>query len=427
MGCSGCGCTSVTLSPEMQELYKALGFNDKNADGIIEEQWIFGAWRNEGYDYRADLNEDKKITEVEAKYCLHRYFDSCSCEIDYAKIETLRKKLPLTWQDKQALLVIVKEKIGAIQKIPSEQLQSSEDGNVKARMLSEKVYVLIKLKLYKEALTATDDIKNAYYRSGCYLGMAGQMLDDGQYEAANDLIKAHRLTGEDMIKYKAHYAYCLAKEGKFDEAEEMILKQKRPRPIQISPEIAALKAKSDRGLGLTREEVVKVVTAEGDDFDLITNWHVQVTLPDIAIFEAKAGQFKRSIALTRNINDLSIRSSALKAIAPEMKKAGQDTDRVLAVFKDAAVSMRNDNDINFGQKIKYLADIAIEMTKSEIPKSETVYIFEWAISDAASAVDEKLEFKIDALKGVIEGMTKVGFSDPEIRGLFKKLNVQYPN
>jgi hypothetical protein len=72
VGLGGCSRQKVKPSKETQALYKLLGFNDKNENGIIEKPSFSNFWTaDEGYKEEVDTNKDGKITGAEIYYYLH--------------------------------------------------------------------------------------------------------------------------------------------------------------------------------------------------------------------------------------------------------------------------------------------------------------------------------------------------------------------
>ena len=67
---AGCSRVPNNASNQTKALYKKLGFNDKDNDGIIEKKSVLNLWIDENYKEKADINGDGKIIEAEAKYYL---------------------------------------------------------------------------------------------------------------------------------------------------------------------------------------------------------------------------------------------------------------------------------------------------------------------------------------------------------------------
>jgi hypothetical protein len=91
------------VSSNTQALYKLLGFNDKNGNGIIETDL------DENYDQDADINKDGKIVEAEAKFYLQN--------LDRISIRT-KQRFALTEADRKVLSALFNEALEKIRPLP---------------------------------------------------------------------------------------------------------------------------------------------------------------------------------------------------------------------------------------------------------------------------------------------------------------------
>lgn len=70
-GCSG-DSTVSPVSTRMQQVYQALGFDDKNHDGVIKKKGCWGLCdAGEGYKPEADIDSDGILVGTEIRYYLH--------------------------------------------------------------------------------------------------------------------------------------------------------------------------------------------------------------------------------------------------------------------------------------------------------------------------------------------------------------------
>jgi len=124
-------------------VFKAAGFNDRNNNGIIEKKSWRNLWREEGYTGNADINQDRKIVEVEAKYYL-RNLQSVSPKV--------KQNFPLTESDKNNLLELFNEAVDIASSIEDDYSSLFEQTRYEYHSLGEIAIMMAKTGFFKEAL-----------------------------------------------------------------------------------------------------------------------------------------------------------------------------------------------------------------------------------------------------------------------------------
>ena len=191
------GSEIARVSNNAQSLYKLLGFNDKNQNGIIEKD------SDENYKEDADINKDRKIVEAEARF----YLKSMK-NID----PKVKQRFSLTEADREVLFSLFKEalemaeitertddKAKIIKKISSNVVEAAldeqkasrifraalgitktmEDPQFKAETILYVVSKMAKAKLFKEALETARAIENIEDKVNSIVNIASEMANAG--------------------------------------------------------------------------------------------------------------------------------------------------------------------------------------------------------------------------------------------------------
>ena len=201
-----CSRASVKFSKGTQALYKLLGFNDKNENGIIEKPSIWNLWTaNEGYKEEVDINKDGKITETEVKYYI-RNIKKISPEEEQMLVNNINNKtsepsIPETKENistyyadavKHDDLGVIYNKLGKLEDAKNEFTKAISQFD-KTVCLTNKYKAIIPK--YKEAVQFTNlSCANAHL----LLGM--NYIHQGKGENAGDLNPMLIMLGEQEIE-----------------------------------------------------------------------------------------------------------------------------------------------------------------------------------------------------------------------------------
>jgi hypothetical protein len=271
------------VSGNAQALYKLLGFNDKNRNGIIER--TSDPDLNEGYDEAADLNKDEKIVVAEAKYYLQNREDISPKQ---------KQRFALTGADLKILLEIVEiiersdDKAEAVRKIASRIIEARLDRNETSKML-------------KEAMGTARTIEDPQCKAETILNIASRMAKAKLFEEALAAVRA--------IKYSDNKAGTIS--------------------------FIALKMAE---AGADKYEVGKIFKEALETANVIIDLQYKAdALLEIASNMAKAKLFAEALKTVSPIKYSDNKARTVNYIASRMAEAGLDTGEISNMFKQYGI------------------------------------------------------------------------------------------
>ncbi len=161
--------TSAVAGVATTNVFQAAGFKDKNHDRVIEKRSWKNLWANEGYDKRADINEDGRIIEVEAKYKI------------WLLSRSEFKNNPFTNDEKIVLGWMFEEKLNAI--------LAAKDSMDKAESLTYLAMRMSIAGLFKEAFGVAQKIKYPYFSSHAVIYVITYMSINGLFKDALEMAR----------------------------------------------------------------------------------------------------------------------------------------------------------------------------------------------------------------------------------------------
>ena len=222
MAIAGCSRAPNKVFIQPQALYKTLGFNDKNDDGVIEKKSIGTLWRDEGYKPEADINGDGKIVETEAKYFLQ----------NQSNIKpNITRAFSLTNEDCIIIVDLFKEKLSSIRSMKEIDSRGKIDrgkafikvnaiiglSELVAPVLGEETIKQIFKEFHKTALSficpqAQGRALEALVNAACELGL----IDNAIYIA--NTIKNSGIQPQEKGSALSHISKSLAEAGSYKKA-----------------------------------------------------------------------------------------------------------------------------------------------------------------------------------------------------------------
>jgi hypothetical protein len=357
------GCARQKTYKETQALYKLCGFNDKNENGTIEKPSISNLWlADEGYNKKADINDDGKIVEAEAKFYLWSLLITSPGE---------KQKNPLTTEDKNTLRPLFNEKLKTISAIKDPKQRTSAlawlaSDMAKAGLFKESLAILrsvgddhykagdinilsseiAKTKLsrtalkeiLKETFAVAQTIEDPHYRSAAIGGLASEMIN---VKLFREMLDATRTIESiyDRSSAIGDIALELAKTKMFKEALETARTIEEPyyRSKAIN-DIASGMVEAGMANKETSKVFIEAIKAARTIDDLpiklsvvseIASGLVKVDKPALNVL------FNEDLRTVRSFDDLHDRSIAISEVALEMAKAGTDKNTLRKTFKEA--------------------------------------------------------------------------------------------
>lgn len=214
------GDTGVSKVPGMT-VFQALGFDDKNKNGIIENKFL--KWKQEGYKEEADLNRDGKIVEAEAKFYLW-YYSGDKPEI--------KNKYPITKGDQNILLGIFQKQLKTARLIKEGSLIKERSSWYRSSRLFALAQQMATAGLFNEALTVGQEINDPEVgRDDLYGFIAEKMASAGLYKEALKVGQAIN-DPEDRFDHLCSMAKMMTSSGLDNEARRVAKKA-----LQVEREI----------------------------------------------------------------------------------------------------------------------------------------------------------------------------------------------
>jgi hypothetical protein len=367
-------------------VFIAIGANDLDNSGEIEKTSLLKPWKkDEGYNEKADLDKNGKISIAEAKFFLWYLSDAS---------EGTKQKYPINGEDK---IVIQRTLFGALdaakeQKDPEARVKALLDTAVKMKIaqMSKDVIVEVLKESINEVVACSEEMIDDFSLGDLLSEMTSSELDkDTVVTALKEASKEYITKPSDHINEISDFSVAFAKLGLFKEARE----------------------------------TYNIIDAARDDKypDLKI-----FTLTDIALEMSKAGFSKHSIALmfakavniAHTVKRDEEKVALYRNIANRMAKAGMSESSVVSVYNMAIrlVQTTKERDMWIDNSIQI---IALEMSKEGINKRTVSSTFKKSIIFASRDYYKNSDFR----QNIVVFMQKAGLSNKEIISLYKECGV----
>lgn len=287
VGLSGCGRVPNRNSKETQALFKRLGFEDKDQDGMIEKKSVWNLWTDEKYTPDADIDGDGKILSAEAKYYLRN-------------LETIpqqdKDKFPFTCDDTTVLLVLINDKLRSIRSVKDPGERIALLWKLASGMAIAKVDKNQTIKVIEEVLDLAKYVKDKDCKDTIITGMTLDMVKAGFFKEAISLIKSID-SFEDIVKTIHAVIPEIEKSGLDMNIQKELFKD-------ILQVVIASK-------GTTKGDLAKYLIPE--------------------MF--KIGLLEETLELPNNISEQGEKETTFETIASEITRSGLDKSIKIELFK----------------------------------------------------------------------------------------------
>jgi hypothetical protein len=346
------------VNSNTQALYKRIGFDDKNKNGVIEKPSIWNRWIKENYLEDADIDKDGKMVAAEAKYYLRK--------MNTASQET-RKEFALTTTDRIALSILFMKKLDGIN-------------------------------AYKKEFYKPGDLMNKYYRASAIKDMAVDIAEAELFTEAFNTVRGIEIVEEKIkaIKEIISEAESEAEDDVLDKNTLIEVFNGALNAARGLDPLRGIEFPSDGGkllydivkemadTGLSKEALAAAAAIE-DEF------YSSNAIKDISLKMARDKRFHEAFAAARTIADPEKKESAINGILFEMDKAELDKNTLTALFKEAfEASATVEGRFNRSFAI---SDVLYKIEAAMLDKNSLKGLYEEALKTARAIKDANMRDK----------------------------------
>ncbi|MFH1387263.1 MAG: hypothetical protein ABIH50_06335 [bacterium] len=371
------GCAPISnATPRNSALYKLLGFNDVNQDGIIEKKSVWNLWTEENYNEKADIDGDGEITEAEAKYYL-------LTKSDISKEE--KQKNTLTNEEKTTLVKMLEDKFGAIvtKHERSNRMGWDKSEEVKIKSIMQE---MTSVGLYQEACNMVFSLDSFFKQQDTIIeNIISEMASAGLFKEAFEMaqsIKHYNVRDKVVINIVSEMITV----GLYQEAFKMAQSLRNDAKFEAINVIFSEMIAAD---------LYQEVAEMSQSINCVDQYGQAIK--DIILNMTKVGLFQEGLRMAQSLGFHNGKRELSQYIISEAAQTGQYQDAF-----EMAQSMDHDYD-------KWVAIISIISEMTRVGLYQDAFKMTQSINDIG--IDDIFGMKKDnwiLIKAIVLGMTKVG-------------------